>query len=175
MVSASASFADMCRRLGLKHGGSQSYVKSRLRKYGIDFSHFRSGRGWAKGIPNGNKRKRPEDILICLPVGSNRPHGHMLRRALKESGTPECCAVCGLDATWNGAKLTLIVDHIDGNWLDSRKVNVRFICPNCDSQTETYKNSTRKYFGHPEQTDISIKVLIGETNNGVCSDLENRS
>lgn|SRR3990167_5885084 len=174
IAQQSATFADMCRKLGIQHGGSQSYVKQRMRILGVDFSHFRSGRGWAKGIPNTCARKAPDKIFCVRPVGSSRVHGHMLYRALKESGIPEICAVCGIGTVWNKKPLRFTVDHIDGNWLDSKKENLRFICPNCDSQTDTYKNSRRKYFGDPKKVHESVLRLNGETNNGVCSDLENR-
>jgi hypothetical protein len=50
----------------------------------------------------------------------------------------EKCSVCGVNE-WCGKKLSLEVDHKDGNSEDSSYTNVRLICPNCHSQTDTYK------------------------------------
>ena len=53
------------------------------------------------------------------------------------------CAICGITAEWNGKKLNFILDHIDGDASNSSPENVRLICPNCDSQLDTYKSKNR--------------------------------
>lgn len=50
----------------------------------------------------------------------------------------EKCDECGLSDIWNDKKLELHLDHINGNNTDFRKENLRFLCPNCHSQTDTY-------------------------------------
>lgn len=54
------------------------------------------------------------------------------------------CLLCGIDSMWNGKKLTLIIDHISGDASDSSSGNLRAVCPNCDSQLETYKSRNKK-------------------------------
>ncbi|GAA3337521.1 hypothetical protein GCM10020358_14080 [Amorphoplanes nipponensis] len=61
-----------------------------------------------------------------------------LRRALLETGRPYRCAACGIGDDYNGRPLVLHVDHIDGRPWDCRAHNVRFLCPNCHSQTPTF-------------------------------------
>lgn len=60
------------------------------------------------------------------------------------------CAICGMSANWNGKPLVLILDHIDGRAKNNLRSNIRLICPNCDSQLDTYKsknkNSDRVYY-----------------------------
>jgi len=59
-----------------------------------------------------------------------------------------CCQICGLENIWNGKNIILILDHIDGDASNNRRENLRLVCPNCDSQLDTYKsknkNSARK-------------------------------
>ena len=48
------------------------------------------------------------------------------------------CSCCSI-SEWNGKSIVLEIDHIDGNSDNNRPENLRFICPNCHSQTDTYK------------------------------------
>ena len=48
------------------------------------------------------------------------------------------CEVCGI-SEWNGKSLSLEIDHIDGLHTNNNSNNLRIICPNCHSQTDTYK------------------------------------
>jgi len=51
----------------------------------------------------------------------------------------EHCECCGI-SEWQGAKLTLQIDHINGNRRDNRIENLRVLCPNCHSQTPTFNS-----------------------------------
>lgn len=60
------------------------------------------------------------------------------------------CAICGNPPIWNNKHLVFILDHIDGDASNNRRENLRCICPNCDSQLDTFKsknkNSTRRNY-----------------------------
>lgn len=60
-----------------------------------------------------------------------------LRKILIKLFGAKCCE-CGCGDIWNKKKLTLQVDHIDGNSDNNDPENVRLLCPNCHTQTPTY-------------------------------------
>jgi Zn finger protein HypA/HybF involved in hydrogenase expression len=62
---------------------------------------------------------------------------NFFRRYLTETQGYEC-SCCNI-SEWNGKSIVLEIDHIDGNSENNRPENLRFICPNCHSQTDTYK------------------------------------
>ncbi|WP_099021215.1 HNH endonuclease signature motif containing protein [Mycolicibacterium palauense] len=136
-VASCTSMSDVLRRLGIKvAGGSHFHMRNRVVRMGLDTSHFRNttaGRGTS------NRRKAATEILVVRPEGSNREDVKRLRRALSEIGRPAVCELCGLDDSWMGLPIVLEIDHIDGNPLDNRAENLRFLCPNCHSQCDTNK------------------------------------
>lgn len=48
------------------------------------------------------------------------------------------CQICGTGNIWNDKPLTLQIDHIDGNASNNSPNNLRIICPNCHTQTQTF-------------------------------------
>jgi len=50
------------------------------------------------------------------------------------------CQSCGVGEEWNGKPLTLEAEHIDGYANNNSIENLSLLCPNCHSQTSTYKN-----------------------------------
>ena len=69
--------------------------------------------------------------------GGKLPGKTALREYLTEKHGYKC-SCCGI-TDWNNNPISLEVDHIDGNPYNDVSDNLRFICPNCHSQTPTYK------------------------------------
>ena len=71
------------------------------------------------------------------------------------------CAICGMEPKWNGKSLVFILDHIDGHASHNERNNLRCICPNCDSQLDTFKSKNkygeRSYYRyHKEDSENKI-------------------
>ncbi len=80
---------------------------------------------------------------------------------LEEQGNK--CAICGMSPEWNGKPLVFILDHIDGHASNNKRDNLRCICPNCDSQLDTYKSKNkcgeRSYYRyHKEENGEESKM-----------------
>lgn len=73
---------------------------------------------------------------------------------LKEQGG--VCAICGMKPEWNNKPLVFILDHIDGHASNNKRSNLRCICPNCDSQLDTYKSKNK----NGERIYYRSKVII---------------
>ncbi len=135
------SVAHTLRNLGLKGvgGGSYCHIKNLLLFYGIDTSHFLGRRANSGSrYRGGSKPRRISEVLQHNKSLRQRTAAHILRRCLRQSGVKYECLKCGIGPHWDGTPLTLSVDHINGDWRDNRRENLRFLCPNCHSQTDTF-------------------------------------
>lgn len=92
------------------------------------------------------ERRTPLDrILVAQSTYGNRS---CLKQRLIVAGLlVNRCAICGIRPEWNGSSLVLILDHINGVRNDNRLFNLRLLCPNCNSQTETFAGRNKKKLG----------------------------
>lgn len=54
------------------------------------------------------------------------------------------CQECGIPSIWNDKPLILECDHIDGDRSNNILTNAKLLCPNCHSQTETFRAKNTK-------------------------------
>jgi transposase-like protein len=99
-----------------------------------------------------DKRAQPP-LRKWLTKNSKVSRGGLKKRLTASGLLKNECAICGLVPVWNGKVLVLVLDHENGIRTDNRIRNLRLICPNCDSQTETFKG--RNKCSHREKMGLS--------------------
>lgn len=135
-VTRSASLSEVLRRLDRPNTGAQRRKVHRwIADDHLTTTHF-LGQAHQRGRPAPNV-KRAEEVLV-RHNGTQRTTTKRLRRALNEVGVPEECARCGVGPEWLGKPMTLEIDHINGDWSDDRRENLRLLCPNCHAVTSTW-------------------------------------
>lgn len=70
-------------------------------------------------------------------------HRRQMRRKLLREGTEYRCVICGI-TEWCEKRISLEVDHMDGNTTNNDIPNIRLLCPNCHSQTPTWRGRNVK-------------------------------
>ncbi|MFD7179856.1 HNH endonuclease [Streptomyces sp. NPDC059904] len=142
-VAQAHGLADLLRRLGVRRpsAAARTRVKRSIDEYGLSTEHF-VGQGHGIGIPSPGRRTADE-ILVPPGTRTRRTPTALLRRALDDIGAPHVCAECGVRNAWRGKRLVLEIDHVNGDRLDNRRANLRYLCPSCHSQTRTFSNRRR--------------------------------
>lgn len=121
------------------HSGNVRTIKKRVEQEKIDTSHF-LGKKWSKGLKNlklfSHPRYTLEQILVENSTYSNNQC--LKKRLINSNLLIDKCYICNLPPIWNYKPLVLQVDHINGKHKDNRIENLRLLCPNCHSQTNTF-------------------------------------
>jgi hypothetical protein len=81
--------------------------------------------------------------------------GYRLRKKIVLEDQDYRCLHCGI-SEWQGIRITLELDHIDGNRYNDKRENLRCLCPNCHSITDTWKVGSVKKTGKRKCTDKEI-------------------
>jgi Zn finger protein HypA/HybF involved in hydrogenase expression len=165
LVASSNSYSEVTKKLGLKNFyGNRETVKKYINLYNINIAHF--------GNYNYKKCGRKKiNLPELLTINSNVDNRRLKERLVKESLLDYKCCECGNTGEWNGKSITLQLDHINGVNNDNRLENLRFLCPNCHSQTTTYggknlklKPNKKRYF-----CDCGVEISNGATTCIICS------
>ena len=101
----------------------------------ISTNHFKHSGGLS------SKRYTLEEIFKENSEYTNL--GRIKEKILANNLMEYKCSICGNEGEWLGKPLTLQLDHIDGNNKNHSLTNLRFLCPNCHTQTETYGSKSR--------------------------------
>lgn len=138
-VAKSNSMSEVLRLLNRYPGGtSHRHYSKRVKELNISTKHFVRGQNGG-----GKPFKTANEILINNPEITQRVRTNQLRRAMLEVNVLYVCQNCNMEPLWNNKPITLEIDHIDGLWQNNELSNLRFLCPNCHSQTETFGNRVK--------------------------------
>lgn len=128
-AAESISLRQTVLALGLRvTGGQYDSVRKHIERLSIDTSHW-LGQAHYKG--------RTFKMSSRKPLHELKSRGSVRRRIIVDGLLDYECSVCKL-SEWLGKPLSLVLDHINGVADDHRLENLRFICPNCDSQSDTF-------------------------------------
>lgn len=142
----SVTYGEVLQKLGMVPvGGNYKTIKKYIEILKIDVSHF-LGRGASK-FKNGSPYKINLREVLIENCEKYIRGATLKKRLIEEKLLKNECYICGL-TKWLGNPITLHMDHINGNNKDNRLENLRILCPNCHSQTDTYCGKNIKKHSH---------------------------
>ena len=159
LLKKSSTISEVLFKLGYTVKGNSwgySQVKRRMDDLNLDYSIFKGKSAVIKPGRLNNVKK--EDILK-----ENCKHQRtVLRRyVIKNNLIPYKCAICGC-TEWQGKTLSLELDHINGINNDNRLENLRFLCPNCHSQTSTYGSRNQQLNSSEYDISDDLRKIVEE-------------
>lgn len=159
-VAKSNNYSEVFKNLGYpegyRSGGQLRWLKSKIAEFDIDKSHMTHKRNYSVRYA----REINLDKIFCLD--SEYKSSHRRDLVIRYHLIEYKCAECGNTGEWMGKPLTLTLDHINGNHNDNRLENLRFLCPNCDRQQDTFGSKNKHRY-------MSRVHNVTTPQPGVCS------
>lgn len=112
-----------------------------FKKRAIEFGCYKpnqSGKGLKKISP-----KIPLSDIIEKGVYPHYQSYKLKKRLIAEGVKKNVCETCGL-SSWKGKQLNLELHHVDGIRQNHKLSNLKLLCPNCHSQTDTFRAKNKK-------------------------------
>lgn len=132
-------------------GGRLRYDWAEVQRYYDEGHTYRECRArfgfaaesWRSAVLRGRIVVRAQRWTLERMLREGRCRKSIKCRLLEAGLLTNVCNQCGL-SEWQGKKLAIQIDHINGVRTDNRLENLRMLCPNCHSQTETYGGRNTK-------------------------------
>lgn len=161
LVQECNSFNEILRKQGKAiSGAAVKVLKEKLDAYNISY-HF----------INEKTIRSKKELSEILTKNSSYKSADLKKRLIQENLKQDICEICGQTNSWNKKPLVLQLDHINGDHYDNRLENLRIVCPNCHSQTETF--SSRRTKKQWKCVDCGKEVSYGSTRCLKCSAIQN--
>jgi len=120
-------------------------------KTGIKYTSFiRYAKLLGCNKPNQGRKGLKQTWKTGIPLSEilegkhqNMSSGNIRRRIFKEEIKEKKCERCGI-TQWQDRTIMFDMHHIDGNSHNHRIDNLEILCPNCHSQTDTFKFKKRR-------------------------------
>lgn len=144
LLTAPRQFADRRRRydwaaVQAYYDEGHSYRVCRA-KFGFNAA------SWTKAVRRGELKARARLWPLAVLLAKAKSRGSVKARLLEAGILVNQCSRCGINQ-WQDEPLNCHIDHVNGVRDDHRLENLRMLCPNCHSQTDTYggRNNRRKH------------------------------
>jgi predicted RNA-binding Zn-ribbon protein involved in translation (DUF1610 family) len=135
MIQESRNYTELIAKCGMKsRGANRKTIIRRMKLLGVDYTHLKSNRGKTFEYRRYTLDDVKEKMFVC-PSGVKT--GTLKKLILRHKLIPYKCE-CGIESLWRDNPISLQLEHINGNHEDNRLNNLKFLCPNCHSQTTTF-------------------------------------
>jgi hypothetical protein len=133
-IAASLTFTEALRHLGMCwSGGNHLTLKKRAAEWSIPTDHFDPDAARRRAL-----RRDAIPLEQVLVENSTYSRGRLKERLYETGLKAPRCEICGQDERWQGRRMALILDHVNGDARDNRIENLRIVCPNCAATLDTH-------------------------------------
>lgn len=159
LIKESCNISEVLFKLGYSVQGNSwgfSLVRKRMDELKLTHNSFKGKSTLGKSV------ERIIDPNKLFKENSKHNRTVLRRYILNHELIPYKCAICGA-VEWQGKTLSLELDHINGINNDNRLENLRFLCPNCHSQTTTYGSRNQQLNSSEYDITNELRLLVEET------------
>lgn len=158
LIEKNNSLSGILRDMNIKsNSGNYQTLHRYTNKFELSLNKILNDNSKYIGLQNGITYKLSEILIKDSSYGNT----HSLKKRLYKEGLKQpFCEKCRQNENWNGEKMSLILDHINGNHSDNRIENLRILCPNCNATLPTHGG---KNIGYDKKIKRKERNIIEES------------